>query len=185
MRPLAVTILALAIALPAAPVDSDAQIRRGRDPEPTDRWAPIAVGVRVGLDSRANGEVLGAHLRLPVLRSGVVEIVPNAEMTFLRGAKDYQYGVEGAWAPQGTRGGIFLTGGVAWRETPVGTLGSEGARETYLGGVLGGGVRGTVGRLEVELGLRWVFLDGTRYRPTPATLGISYPFWRTERGGGS
>lgn len=178
MRPLSLAALfALAVSA-TAPPEISAQARRGRDSGPTERWAPPAVGVRAGFDQRANAQVLGAYVRVPILRSGIVELVPNAEMAFLTGAKDYQYGLEAAWVPAGTRGGVLLTGGVAWRDTPVGAPDAVEPRRTHFGWVLGLGGRADLGRFQVEVSLRWIFLDDAPFQPTPATLGVAFPFWQ-------
>lgn len=185
MNSRSVALLATLLALSTLTVDGEAQVRRGRAPEPSARWSPIAVGVRGGWDQRANAEVLGAHLRVPVLRSGIVELVPNGEVAFLRGAKDYQYGVDAAWVPGGARGGVFLSAGIAWRDTPIASLDTGDVRETYFGWVAGAGGKTGVGRMQLEVDLRWVFLNDTSYRPNSATLGINFPFWRIGPGDGS
>lgn len=156
----------------------DAQVRRGRQVDEEPRWAPPSVGVRGGYDQRANAEVLGAQLRLPVLRSGVVEVIPSADVIFLDGAKDYQYSVEAAWIPGGVRRGIFVTGGIAWRDTPLGqAVPVPVGRNTFFGYVLGAGAASGVGPLELEVAIRWTFLDDTTYRPNLASVGVNLPFW--------
>lgn len=156
----------------------DAQVRRGRQVEEEPRWAPPSVGVRGGYDQRANAEVLGAQLRLPVVRSGVLEVIPSADVAFLNGAKDYQYSVEAAWVPGGVRRGIFVAGGVAWRDTPLGqAVPVPVGRNTYFGYVLGAGAASGVGPLEFEVAIRWTFLDDTTYRPNLASIGVNLPFW--------
>ncbi|NNL29396.1 MAG: hypothetical protein HKO77_00150, partial [Gemmatimonadetes bacterium] len=164
--------------LVTAAAQMDAQVRRGRQVEEQARWAPPSVGVRGGYDQRANAEALGAQIRLPVVRSGVLELIPSADVAFLNGAKDYQYGVEAAWVPGGIRRGIFIVGGVAWRDTPLGqAVPVPVGRNTFFGYVLGAGAASGVGPLEFELAIRWTFLDDTTYRPNLASLGVNYPFW--------
>lgn len=172
--------LAAALALVLGSVrEAESQVRRGRDPEPVQRWTPPSVGVRGGWDQRANAELLGAQVRIPVLRSGIVQLVPSADVAFLQGVKEYQYGAEVSWVPGGRRGGVFVTGGVGWRDSVFSADGSTDSRRTFFGYVLGAGVKSQVGPLEFELGLRWIFLDDTSYRPSPATVGINYPLWDT------
>lgn len=172
--------LVLTLALVGGSVyEAEAQVRRGRDPQPVERWAPPSVGVRAGWDQRANAELLGAQLRIPVLRSGIVQLVPSADIAFLQGAKEYQYSAEVSWVPGGRRGGPFVTGGVGWRDSVFSADASADARNTFFGYILGAGVKSQVGPLEFELGLRWIFLNDTSYRPSPATVGINYPFWDT------
>lgn len=177
------TVCALAgAALLAGRMELEAQVRRGRDSGPATGWAPVAVGVRAGWDNRANGEILGAQVRIPVVRSGIVELAPNAEMVFLTGTKEYQYNIEAAWVPMGVEGGVFVKGGVGWRDSVFGSLDSTGARTTYFGYVVGAGGRSRLGRVDVELDIRWTFLNDTSYRPGALTLGLSYPFWRVGPG---
>ncbi|MDH3269970.1 MAG: hypothetical protein OEN56_01480 [Gemmatimonadota bacterium] len=181
-----VSILAVlcALGLAIVPADGDAQVRRGRGGDPLPTWAPIAVGLRAGWDQRANAEVLGAHIRIPVVRSGILEFVPNAEIAFLSGAKDYQYTLETAWVPGGPRGGVFVSAGIGWRDTVVASATSGRPRDTFFGYVLGAGGKTRVGRVEVEVALRWVFLNDTTYRPNAATFGINYPLWQIGPGAG-
>ena len=183
IRPIPV-LLILALGLGAV-AEVEGQVRRGRQPAEEAPWAPVSVGVRGGWDDRANAELLGAQMRIPVVRSGIVEVVPSADIAFLPGAKEYQYSGEISWVPGGRRGGFFLTAGVGWRDSVFGADVASGERTTYFGYVLGAGLKSRVGPLEFELGLRWILLDDTSYRPTPATLGLNYPFWDPGLEGGS
>lgn len=161
------------------PTDAEAQVRRGRateDEGPT--WAPVAIGVRFGWDGPANGEVLGAHVRIPVLRSGVLELVPSAEVVFPPGTKEYQYNLEAVYVTGGARGGPFVGGGVGWRDAVLADIDLEDPRETYFAWIAVVGLKGGVGPLQLEAAFRWSFLDGTSYRPNPATLGLNFPLWR-------
>lgn len=176
--------LIAALALLAGTLDVDAQVRRGRQAEAPGRWAPLAIGVRGGWDQRANGEVLGAQLRVPFVRSGILELVPSADVAFLTGAKDYQYSIDVAWAPAGARGGVFVTGGIGWRDSAVVSSESGASRTTYFGYGLGAGAKAGVGPVEFEVALRWTFLNDTDYRPNQATAGVNYPFWSIEPRGG-
>ena len=172
-------ITALATILLIVPSAVDAQVRRGRQAEEVPRWAPIAVGLKAGWDSRANGEVLGGHVHIPVVRNGVFELYPSAEAVFLRGAKEYQYNIDAAWVPGGVRGGIFAGGGVGWRDSLIGTdLGDP--RQTFFGFNAFGGGKTNLGRLQIEFLLRWTFLKDTQYQPNSASLGINLPLWRAE-----
>ena len=84
-----------------------------------------------------------------MVRSGVIELIPSADVVFLNGAKDYQYSVEAAWVPGGIRRGIFFAGGIAWRDTPLGQeVPVPVGRNTYFGYVLGAGASSGVGPLE-------------------------------------
>lgn len=160
--------------------DAAAQVRRGRTQPTAPPWSPISIGVRFGWDQVAVGEVLGAQLRIPVVRSGVVEIMPHAELVWPRRSRDEQVGVEVAFVPGGVRRGVFLAGGVAWRETSLGAQTAGGPRDSFFGYSLALGGMARLGRLEVEAALRWVFLNDSNYSPNAATVGVSFPFWRAR-----
>ena len=182
-RPIfALLILALGLGDVA---EVEGQVRRGRQPAEEAPWAPVSVGVRGGWDDRANAQLLGAQMRIPVLRSGIVELVPGADIAFLPGAKEYQYNAEVSWVPGGRQGGFFVTAGVGWRDSVFNADVDSLERTTFFGYVLGAGLKSRVGPLEFELGLRWILLNDTSYRPNPATLGLNYPFWDPGREGGS
>lgn len=174
----AATLLLFALGLVFLPSLADAQVRRGRTAQEGPPWAPVTIGARFGWDQAASGEVLGAQIRIPVVRSGAVEVVPNAEMIFLTGTKEYQYNLEAAYVSGGARGGIFVGGGIGWRDSVFGALDLDDPRDTYFGWIAAVGAKGGLGVLQFELALRWAFLNDTDYRPNSATLGLNYPLWR-------
>jgi hypothetical protein len=179
--PTARTVAALVAALAILASSADAQVRRGRAQPVTPGWAPIAVGFRAGWeqDRVANGSMLGGELRIPVIRSGKVEIVPSADMIWLQNTKEYQYNADVLFVPQGPRGGVFLGGGVGWRDSLWGAVSAEEpSRKTFLGYNLVIGGRTAIGPLQLTVTLRRIFLDGSDYSPTALTLGLSYPLWR-------
>lgn len=162
--------------------DADAQVRRGRAQETGPTWAPISVGVRIGFDDRANGSLLGGQLHIPLVRTGVIELAPSAEAVFLNRSTEYQYNLELAYIPGGTKGGILLGGGLGWRDRFVGTAESADGRETFFGYTAMAGGRSDVGPLQFEVSLRWVFLNDTPYRPNAVALGVNLPLWRARPG---
>jgi len=173
-RPLLIALTALLLTVPSA---LDAQVRRGRQVEEAPRWAPVAIGAKIGWDSRANGEILGAHVRVPVVRSGTFELYPSVEAVFLPGTKEYQYNLDAAWVPGGARGGVFAGGGLGWRDSVIGSdLGDP--RQTFFGFNAFGGGKTNLGRVQVEFVLRWTFLNDTSYQPNSAAIGINLPLWR-------
>jgi len=153
----------------------EAQVRRGRTGPTAPRWAPIAVGLRVGYDEQARSEVLGAQFRIPIVRNGMLEFVPNAEMVFTEN-KEYQYNLELAWVPGGSQGGLIFGGGVGWRDTLLGASAEDG-RNTIFGWVLSVGGKTGLGPIQIEALLKWVWLEDEEYRPNSASLGINYPLW--------
>jgi hypothetical protein len=177
-------VVALIAALALLSSSAEAQVRRGRAQPVTPRWAPVAVGIRAGWqqDLIGNGSVLGGELRIPVLRSGMVEVVPSADVVWLPNTKDWQYNADVLFVPQGPRGGVFLGAGVGWRNSPYGGApNARDLRETYFGYNLLVGGRTTIGPLQLAAALRWTFLRGSEYSPNTLTLGLSYPLWRAIR----
>ena len=172
------TLVAVLAVLGAA--DATAQVRRGRAIETGPRWAPVAVGVRFGFDDRANGEVVGGQLHIPLVRSGVIEFVPNAEAVFPNRSTEYQYNLELAYIPGGVRGGLVLGGGLGWRNRVVGTTDPGEGRQTFFGYTVMVGGKSNVGPVQFELSLRWVFLNDTDYRPNAGAIGVNYPLWRVR-----
>lgn len=178
--PTARTVAALVAALAILASSADAQVRRGRAQPVTPGWAPIAVGFRAGWeqDRVANGSMLGGELRIPVIRSGKVEIVPSADMIWLQNTKEYQYNADLLFVPGGPRGGVFLGGGVGWRDSLYGAVTAGESRRTYMGYNLVIGGRTAIGPVQLAATLRWIFLSGTEYSPNALTLGLDYPLWR-------
>jgi hypothetical protein len=176
------SVLLMGLLMTATHTPLDAQVRRGRAPDPTAGWAPIALGVSFGWDQAANGQVVGGQVRLPLLRDGTVEVVPNAQLVFLRGNKEYQYSLEAVFVPEGVRGGLLLGGGLSWRDAVLSRTGPNDTgdpRQRHSGYNIVVGAKNNVGVVQIEVSLRWIFLNDTNYRPTPATFGVNYPLWRT------
>ena len=178
MRPTPGTLLlALALALPLAPGEARAQ---GSGQTAGQGWAPVAVGIRVGYDSNASASVVGGQIRIPAWPSGHVELVPNLEVTFLTGVREYQGGVDLVVVSGGRRGGVYAGGGWGVRNTIYEGPGRDtrGALAVMAGvktGALGGAPFGT------QLEMRWVYPDGP-FRPRVLSLGINFPLWgRGER----
>lgn len=152
----------------------DAQVRRGRaEVRDAPRWAPIAIGVRAGYDQTARGQLVGAHIRIPILRNGIVELNPNAERILLSGPDDTAYNLDVAFVPGGVRGGLTLGAGIGWRETVVGL--GETNRFFGYNFVLGG--KTFLGPFQLEAAIRWALLRDTTYDPNSVSLGLNYLFW--------
>lgn len=170
-RPIVCAALVAAL-LPSA---VDGQFRRGRAQEDVAAWAPFVAGIKAGYDQNANGEVLGAMMRLPVLRSGILELMPSADVTFLNGAKEYQYGVDLVWVSGGGAGGPFAGVGLGYRHSVIATTPGD-PTQRLLAYSLAAGVRtGFGGPFQLQLELRWIFPEDVTFRPTPITLGIGFP----------
>lgn len=180
MRRRLLLFLALCLALP--PRTAEAQ--RFTPPLPTgggSGWAPASAGVRAGWDYNNQATVVGTQLRLPALPSGHVEIVPNGEITFLNGLREYQGAVDAVVVSGGRGGGVYAGVGLAWRNT-VWEVGSP--RETRSASVTVAGVRSSAGRgapFGTQLEMRWTWL-GDLFKPRVLTLGINFPLWGGGRG---
>lgn len=143
-------------------------------------WAPPQIGVHFGYDYNSTGSVAGAQLRIPILPSGFVELVPNGDITFLTGLKEYQYGVDAVVLSGGRRGGIYVGGGLVWRDTVYQDSDSE--RTTRRWADIVAGLRtGQLGVLPLttQIEIRWVFVDQP-VKPRYLTLGINLPLWGWE-----
>jgi hypothetical protein len=169
--------LLLALCLSLSPRPAEAQ-RFGRPLQTgsAEGWAPAWAGFRAGWDYSARSTVLGVQIRLPAIPSGYVEIVPNADVTFPSGLREYQGGVDAVFVSGGRMGGFYAGGGVAWRNT---VWAEDSPRETRRAPVTMAGLR--TGALMgapfgTQLEMRWIWLDGP-FKPRVLTLGINFPLW--------
>lgn len=172
---------AFAVALATAPAGAAAQFQRPdlAPPPGSGGWAPAYVGIRAGFDYNSNASVLGAQARVPLLRNGMLEAVPNGDVTFLTGLKEYQAGVDVVVVSGGRRGGLYAGGGLAWRNT----LWSGPDRETRRAPVVVVGARSgaTFGApFGTQLEMRWTFPEGA-FRPRVLSLGVNFPLWGRNR----
>ena len=174
-------ILLLTLLGLVTPIGLEAQVRRGRAVDP-DRlpWTPISIGPRAGYDEKARGAVLGAQIHLPLLRNGLVELVPTADIIFVTNAQEYQYNLELVFVTAGRRGGLYGGGGVGYRDTVLGGTPAD-PRSNIFGYSLVLGVRsGTAARFQTQVEVRWIYLEDTTVRPFPVTFGINFPLWRNS-----
>lgn len=146
-------------------------------------WPAIQAGIRFGYDNNANSTVLGAQVRIPVVRGAWLEVVPSGDVTFLPGLKEYQGNADVVWVSGGRRGGLYAGAGLAMRNS----IFDGPERETRTGAsVLIGLVSRGFGDvpLGTQLEARWVFLDAD-FSPRVLTLGVNLPLWGwgDDRGG--
>ena len=111
--------LTVALLTLGTPLASEGQVTGPGEPTAAP-WASITVGAKAGYDNNANAELLGAQLRLPLLRRGSLELMPSADVTFVTGLREYQYSVEALYNLGGPRGGVYFGGGLAFRNTIYG-----------------------------------------------------------------
>jgi hypothetical protein len=168
-------VLVAVCALPAPALQ--AQFRAGAQEEQATGWPPPAVGVRVGFDNAQSSPMVGAALRIPVLPSGWVELLPNADITFLSGFKVYQVNFEAVYLTQARRGGFYVGGGVGVRNgifsaDPNGPRRSERTFSAVAGVRLGG-----LGRVRPDVEVRWIFQDEQARDPRVVAAGVSLALW--------
>lgn len=144
--------------------------------EPSASWTPANVGIRFGWDGRSNGSVLGAHLRVPVLPNGRIELMGGADRTFLQGTHDDQLNLDVVGVLGGRSGGLYAGGGLGWRNG-IFTPGAGRETVTSRGLVVGLQQAGVVGIAGIQLEFRWIFPSEVLFDPQPATLGLNLPLW--------
>lgn len=141
-------------------------------------WPPAMVGVRVGYLSRSatNATVLGAQLHIPVLPSGHVELVPNADITFFKGLKEYEYSVDAVFVSGGRRGGLVVGGGPAARNS---IFPGSTTRETRKGWDVVAGLMFNPGEqlpVGIQIEERWTFFR-VPVSPRVLSIGVNIPLW--------
>jgi len=153
--------------------------RRGQIEPPAQKWSPISVGIYIGYDNQPSGEVVGAQIRVPVLPNGTVKIMSDANITFLNRLNEYQFNLEAAYTTGASTGGLYLGGGLAWRNTMFGSDLTAGRRTaqgySVVAGAQLGGIAGTP--LSPQLEVRWTFLKETVLNPRVIGFGINLPLW--------
>jgi hypothetical protein len=178
----AVRALILVTLLLSGVTQADGQVRRGRPVPTAPGWAPIAVGVHVGYDQRSQAELIGAHIRIPVLRGGTVEIVPNAHIVFLNNNKEYQYNLDAVYVFGDARGSVFAGGGIGRRDTVLGAPTGTPRATVSSYSIVFGAKSGGTGFLTTQIEGRWIFLDDSDFRPLAFTLGLNFSLWRQRPG---
>ena len=145
--------------------------------EPQQGWPAPEIGVRFGYDNSQQQEVLGALLRIPVLRNGHVELMPGGDVTFLRGLEEYQLNIEAVGLLSGRDGGFYGGGGIGWRNTlPPDDL--EGEKQTFTTYSIVGGVKLTgVGPLSLLFEFRRIFASDLAVDPQTFGIGATIPLW--------
>jgi hypothetical protein len=170
--------LLLALAAAALPSQASGQFGRAQTARVPTGWAPIEVGVRGGYDYTSRGNMVGAQIRIPVLPSGHVELVPNGDITFLPTFKEYMGGVDVVAISGGRRGGLYVGGGLTWR-----TAFYDSNRETRRTPVIVAGAKSPAifgSPIRTQLEVRWIRVD-TDVKPKTLNFGINLPLWGWER----
>jgi len=145
--------------------------------QPDERWPAPEIGIRAGYDNGQRQEVLGALLRIPVLRSGHVELMPSGDITFLSGLKEYQFDAEAVYLLSGREGGFYGGGGIGLRNTvPASDL--DAGRQTFTTYSIVVGVKFVrLGPLNLLFEYRRIFADEFAVDPQMIVLGLTLPVW--------
>jgi hypothetical protein len=159
--------------LVAVPSSLQAQARAAQG------WKPMEIGLRAGYDNNSRGSVVGAQIHVPVLPSGIIDLSPNADITFNPGLRDYQFAVDAIFLAGARRAGFFGGVGVVSRSSIYSD--GETQREWKTGWNLVAGIRTTADPgatlpVGIQLEMRWVFVDDV-YKPQVLTFGINVPLW--------
>lgn len=174
-RLVAPTLAFLALAALHAPADAQGL------PGPAAGWAPVEVGVRAGYDYNSTGYLLGGQIHVPVLPSGMFEIMPSGDVTFLKGLKEYQFSVDALFVSGGRSGGFYVGGGLGVRNS---IYDHAPDRETKTTPTIVVGVR-TAQIPEIhlvpQLEVRWIFLPDVKVDPRVLTFGVNIPLWGWTR----
>ena len=168
----------------ASPDPAEAQRRRGEggDAQATTTWSPVSVGLRIGDDQELTATVLGAQVRLPVLRNGRFEIVPSGDVMFLTGLRAYQFNLDGVVVIGGRGSGVYAGGGYAARNSIFAPT-ADAERETKHGTNIVAGLKtGPLGgaRVGVQVEFRWTFVDEV-VKPRILSVGVNFSLWRAGR----
>jgi hypothetical protein len=140
-------------------------------------WAPIAVGAKVGFDNAQSAPMVGALVRIPVIPSGSIEFMPNADVTFLDGFEIYQLNLEAVYLSQGRRGGFYSGGGIGFRNGIFSANPSDPRTTERVYSIVLGARFGGLGRVRPELEIRFILQDEQIRDPRTAMFGASVALW--------
>ena len=170
---MATAALATAAFAGLAPASLGAQLR----PEERSGWPPVEIGVRVGYDNIQRQEVLGALLRIPVLPNRSLELLPNADVTFLRGLKEYQLNAEAVYLLAAEDGGIYAGGGIGFRSTIVPSDPAAGRQTLTTWSIVVGIKLMNLERVNPMLEFRRIFVRELVVDPQLLSLGVTFELW--------
>ena len=175
-RALAGILLVLLWAL--APADAGAQVRRGRPVETGPGWAPVTVGVRLGLNRNPDGELVGGHAHVPIIPSGKLEIAGAFDAIYVRGTRDYQYELAAFYVHGGgPRGGPYLGGAIGRRRSQNASL-TEPRRTLDAYSAIVGIRSGPGSFLRTYVEARYTWLSDADLEPSAISIGVALPLWR-------
>lgn len=129
-----------------------------------------------GIRQQTAAQRAGAQVRIPILPGGEVELMPNMDITFLRGTKSYQYNVEAVYILDGRAGGFYGGAGLGFRDA---IFGLEPGRQTKMGftGVIGIRLVG-LGLIVPQIEYRWIFINDAPLTYQQLTVGVNLALWQ-------
>ena len=140
-------------------------------------WPAVEIGVRVGYDNIQRQEVVGALLRVPILPNGTIELLPSADVTFLRGLREYQFNADAVYLLAASDGGIYAGGGVGFRST-FPPANPSGGRETLTTFAVVVGLKLTnLSRVNPMFEFRRIFASELAVDPQLLSIGVTFELW--------
>lgn len=140
-------------------------------------WPPLEIGARVGYDNIQRQEVVGVLLRIPVLPNRTIELLPSADVTFLRGLKEYQFSADAVYVFASADGGLYAGGGIGLRSTFPPATPPQG-RQTITTFALVAGLKLTnLNRVNPMLEFRRIFASELVVDPQLLSIGVTFELW--------
>lgn len=177
MIPVRPASLVAALCLSLLPTAVHAQFAQGGSADADAGWAPAGVGIRAGFDNVQSRPMLGAMARIPVVPRGSIELLPNADVTFLPGLKQYQLNLELVYLLSGRRGGFYGGGGIGLRNSVFGPDPTADRRNERTFSLVAGIRFGGLGRIRPELETRWILMDEPTRDPSVVNFGATITLW--------
>lgn len=140
-------------------------------------WAPVSIGARVGYDNAQKGEMAGGFIGIPLVRTGIVELMPSFDVTFLPGFEEYQANAEIAYFTGDRQGGVMVGLGMGLRNSLFSPDPDAERRNIVTYSVMLGVRLGTLGRFAPQLEARWILQDEWPRDPRQVSLGVGFALW--------
>jgi hypothetical protein len=171
------TLLLAFLAISLAPDTLAAQLARLPGEQAAEPWLAPDIGARVGFEGPHRHTVLGTMLHVSAVRSGRVAVLPSMDVTFLRGLREYQYNLEAAYFSAARVGGLYLGGGVGFRNTIPPSDPDGGRRTLTTYNVLVGIKLTGLGRVIPMIEFRRAFANDLPVDPQLLALGAMFRLW--------
>jgi hypothetical protein len=140
-------------------------------------WPPVEIGARVGYDNVQRQEVVGMLLRIPVLPNRTIELVPSADVTFLRGFKEYQFNADAVYVFAAADGGLYAGGGIGLRSTFPPVNPPQGRQTITTFAVVAGLKLTNLNRVNPMIEFRRIFASELVVDPQLFSIGVTFELW--------